>query len=102
MTKLALKLGIGQSAVSNWIARGGVPAARCRDIETVTDGRVTRYDLRPDIFGEPRLAEGAGKRVGRDGGDEQRAMHPIGAGEDQQASVDAASVRAGDDVGSRG
>lgn len=35
-----------------------VPAAQCLKIETVTNGTVTRYDLRPTIFG-PRPQQAA-------------------------------------------
>lgn len=48
---LAEKLGIWNTAITNWKARGRVPATRCIQIETATAGAVTRYDLRPDIFG---------------------------------------------------
>lgn len=36
--------------VNNWRNRG-VPAERCLAIEEVTKGTVSRYDLRPDVFG---------------------------------------------------
>ena len=39
---------ISSQAVSQW-AR--VPAARCLVIETKTRGRVTRHELRPDLYG---------------------------------------------------
>lgn len=45
-------LGVRQSVVSNWRARGRVPVERCIPIETATHGVVTRYELRPDVFGE--------------------------------------------------
>jgi DNA-binding transcriptional regulator YdaS (Cro superfamily) len=35
-------------AVSQWVQ---VPAERCVAIEAATGGKVTRYELRPDIFG---------------------------------------------------
>lgn len=47
--KLADLLGIYQSTVSNWKARGQVPACRCIHIEAFTG--VSRYRLRPDVFG---------------------------------------------------
>ncbi len=50
---LAASLGVRQSAISNWRARGRVPAERCIVIERVTNGAVSRYQLRPDIFGTP-------------------------------------------------
>jgi len=50
---LGLKIGRPQQTISNWVKRGYPPAHRCPDIEKATNGKVTRYDLRPDIFGEP-------------------------------------------------
>jgi DNA-binding transcriptional regulator YdaS (Cro superfamily) len=49
---LAARLGVLPQHINNWLARG-VPAARCLDIEGAADGVVTRYDLRPDVFGKP-------------------------------------------------
>jgi DNA-binding transcriptional regulator YdaS (Cro superfamily) len=51
---LAEKLGVRQNVVSNWKMRESVPAARCLDIERITHSVVTRYQLRPDVFGEPQ------------------------------------------------
>ena len=49
VSKLASALGVGQSAVSNWRARGTtLDAAHCAAIERATAGAVTRRDLRPD------------------------------------------------------
>ena len=46
--KLAAAIGISQSAVSNWRARGTSPEpGNCVAIEQATDGAVTRQDLRP-------------------------------------------------------
>ena len=50
--ELARCLKVSDMAVSQWKKRG-VPPERCRDIEAATDGTVTRYELRPDIFGDP-------------------------------------------------
>lgn len=47
VTKLAEALGVSQSVVSNWKARGQVPAERCPYIEAVTT--VTCEQLRPDL-----------------------------------------------------
>lgn len=56
---LAEKIGVVQSAVSNWRTRNsGVPAERCIPIEEATNGVVTRYELRPDIFGPAPAKEG--------------------------------------------
>ncbi len=47
--QLASAIGVTQSAVSNWRARGGlVPVEHCTAIEQATGGAVTRRDLRPD------------------------------------------------------
>lgn len=59
---LAAKIGIGQTAVSNWKARQGpVPVEHCAAIELATEGKVTRKDLRPDDWQRvwPELAEPA-------------------------------------------
>ena len=48
---LADLLQIKPPSISEWIRRGSVPANRCRVIEAATQGRVTVYELRPDVFG---------------------------------------------------
>jgi len=48
---LARLLGIRSPSISEWRRRGRVPAERCAAIEAATEGKVTRYDLRPDVFG---------------------------------------------------
>ena len=47
---LARACGVSQMAVSKW-TRHGVPPERALQIEKLTDGAVTRQDLRPDLFG---------------------------------------------------
>lgn len=49
LSALASKLGIKPPSVYEWKARGRVPAERVLDVESATG--VTRYELRPDIFG---------------------------------------------------
>lgn len=49
----ARELGISPQAVDGWRRRGQVPAERVLDIERITGGAITRYELRPDIYGEP-------------------------------------------------
>ena len=46
-------IGVSQPTVSNWL-RGvhGVAAAHAIRIERATNGAVTRYELRPDVFGD--------------------------------------------------
>lgn len=54
-TALARLIGESQSKVGNWLRRssGVVPGEYCRKIEFAVGGEVTRYDLRPDVFGPP-------------------------------------------------
>lgn len=51
ISALAARLGFKQSTVSMWLNRRRVPPERCRAIEAATGGLVTRYELRPDIYG---------------------------------------------------
>lgn len=51
--QLAIACNVTVQAVYKWINRR-VPADRCLLIESLTQGQVTRYDLRPDIFGAPQ------------------------------------------------
>lgn len=44
---------ITYQAVQKWVRSGEVPPLRCIPAEQATKGEVTRYDLRPDIFGTP-------------------------------------------------
>lgn len=50
---LARCIGVKQGHVWYWLNRrsGQAPADVCRLIEAATGGRVTRYELRPDVFG---------------------------------------------------
>lgn len=50
-----------QQAVSYWLNQGDgvVPAEWCPHVEAVTAGVVTRYQLRPDVFGVSAFAERA-------------------------------------------
>jgi len=48
---LAKAIGVSPMTITQWKARG-IPAERCLDIERATDGKVTRLDLRPDLFGQ--------------------------------------------------
>lgn len=57
-TDIAALLGISPAAVTRW--KDVVPVNRAIEIEEKTGGKVTRYDLRPDIFGAaPRKRRGA-------------------------------------------
>jgi len=57
---LAEKIGVSQQAVGKWVASGEVPLKRLAAIERATDNKVTRYDLRPDFFGEAAASVAAG------------------------------------------
>jgi DNA-binding transcriptional regulator YdaS (Cro superfamily) len=51
-TELARKLGVSKQLVSHWRrGRYRVSAEWCVEIERVTNGEITRLDLRPDLFG---------------------------------------------------
>lgn len=59
---LAREIGCTPAHVWNWVNREnskGTPAEFCRAIESATSGQVTRYDLRPDVFGEAPTKEAA-------------------------------------------
>lgn len=49
VSRLAITLGVRQSAVSNWKSRGDIPCDQCPAIETATAGAVRCEDLRPDV-----------------------------------------------------
>ena len=52
-TELARVLGVKQPSVNNWMIRARVPAERVLEIEKLVGGQVTRYEMRPDVFGTP-------------------------------------------------
>lgn len=49
VTELAKMLGISQSAVSNWKARGFVPLDFCQPIEIATKSKVRCEEIRSDV-----------------------------------------------------
>ncbi len=49
-TALSKKIGVTYCHIWNWTKAGQVPVAWCIPIEKAVDGKVTRYDLRPDIY----------------------------------------------------
>ena len=50
-SELARRLNVVPMTVTQWKRRGQIPAERCLDVETATG--ISRYDLRPDVFGPP-------------------------------------------------
>lgn len=49
-SKLARRLGVTYQAVQQWVYSGHVPASRVIACEVASDGKVTRHDLRPDLY----------------------------------------------------
>ncbi len=44
---------VSQQNISYWLTSPlGVPAHYCRNIEVITNHSVSRFELRPDVFGE--------------------------------------------------
>ncbi len=54
-SSLARELGISPQALDGWRKRKQIPAERVLDIERITGLKVTRYMMRPDIFGAAPL-----------------------------------------------
>lgn len=52
-TALGTLLKLTPQAIQKWASQGIVPGDRCREIEALLDGKVTRYELNPVVFGEP-------------------------------------------------
>lgn len=50
LSEFALRLGVSPQVVAMWKKRDRVPAERVLDVERVTEGKVTRSELRPDIY----------------------------------------------------
>jgi DNA-binding transcriptional regulator YdaS (Cro superfamily) len=50
---------VSQAHVWNWLNSDtpAPPSEHCRAIEDIADGVVTRYELRPDVFGETPACE---------------------------------------------
>jgi DNA-binding transcriptional regulator YdaS (Cro superfamily) len=49
-TQLARVIGVRQQNVAWWLKTGKTAPEKCRDIQLATDGHVTVWDLRPDVF----------------------------------------------------
>lgn len=55
--EFANQLGVTQGLVHQWISgRTRITAERAKQIEEVTEGKVSRHDLRPDLFDEKEAA----------------------------------------------
>lgn len=53
-TALAKHFQIEPQAVQQWISSGRVPTKRVLGIEQLTNGEVSRHELRPDIYPEEK------------------------------------------------
>ena len=53
---IAKACGVTVQAVHKWMKLGRPPAERCLEIERLINGAITRYQLRPDVFGERATA----------------------------------------------
>ena len=51
----ALVPPIRQASVARWVKSGRVPAERAIAVERAAQGRVTRYELRPDLYPLERI-----------------------------------------------
>ncbi len=50
-TALAKRIGVGQNTISYWLYEAKqVPPKRAVQLEAVTNGAVTRRELRPDLW----------------------------------------------------
>lgn len=58
---LAEKLGLTKMAITQWKERK-VPLERAIEIEKLTNNKVTRHDLRPDIFDKPESTSDSPKQ----------------------------------------
>ncbi len=52
-SELARRCGVQPQAVQQWKNSGSVPPKRVLQIEAATSGKVTRHELRPDIYPLP-------------------------------------------------
>lgn len=52
--KLGKAIGVPQRSVANWSKNVRVRPEACAAIEQATEGKVSRRDLRPDLFGSDK------------------------------------------------
>lgn len=56
--QIADAFSVSPQAVYKWINKK-IPANRCLEMEKLTNGEITRHQLRPDIFGEKPTKQAA-------------------------------------------
>lgn len=61
-TAMADEIGVSVQAVNKWMKKGKPPPERVLAIEKLVRGQVTRYELRPDIYGKPARSIGLDPR----------------------------------------
>lgn len=54
VANLAEACGVSAQAVYKWIKKGHPPIARCAAVERAVDGRISRFDLLPPPFINPK------------------------------------------------
>lgn len=65
-TAFAEMLGVTQGLVHQWLnGDTKITAERAREIEIKTGGKVTRMELRPDLFGPIELPQASRSRAAR-------------------------------------
>lgn len=47
---LARAVGVSTQAVHQWVKKGHVPAERVLAVEAAVGGKVTRHEIRPDLY----------------------------------------------------
>lgn len=64
LTSLSKAVGVKPPSIHNWLKTGRAPSHRVLAIEAATGGRVTRFQLRPDVFGpDPAKAQQTKERA---------------------------------------
>jgi len=52
LDELSKLLGVRNTAVYNWLSRKQIPIKHLKKISILSEGRLTKEMLRPDLFGE--------------------------------------------------
>ena len=52
LDELSKHLGVRNTAIYNWMARGQIPIKHLRKLNNLSQGRLTKEMLRPDLFGD--------------------------------------------------
>jgi len=52
LDELSRLLGVKNTAVYNWVSREQIPIKHLKKLRVLSEGRLTKELLRPDLFGE--------------------------------------------------